>query len=88
MLSSLLTNDTMIVFSCIQRFRPRIVMTFLQIIYGTEDSILQQPNSIGHCISADTRMGKGFADFLSHRIPGLRSTCRKAKLFMGQAFPF
>ena len=47
---------------------------FLQIIYGTEDSILQQPNSIGHCISADARMGKGFADFLSHRIPGLRST--------------
>ena len=41
---------------------------FLQIIYGTEDSILQQPNSIGHCISADARMGKGFADFLSHRI--------------------
>ena len=26
---------------------------FLQIIYGTEDSILQQPNSIGHCISAE-----------------------------------
>ena len=33
-------------------------------------------------------MGKSFADFLSHRIPGLRSTCRKAKLFMGQVFPF
>ena len=61
---------------------------FLQIVYGTEDSILQQPNSIGHCISADARMSKGFADFLSHRIPGLRSTCRKAKLFMGQVFPF
>ena len=61
---------------------------FLQIIYGTEHSILQQPNSIGHCISADARMGKSFADFLSHRIPGLRSTCRKAKLFMGQVFPF
>ena len=29
---------------------------FLQIIYGTEDSILQQPNSIGHCISADAQM--------------------------------
>ena len=41
---------------------------FLQIIYGTEDSVLQQPNSIGHCISADARIGKGFADFLSHRI--------------------
>ena len=25
----------------------------LQIIYGTEDSILQQHNSIGHCNSAD-----------------------------------
>ena len=61
---------------------------FLQIIYGTEDSILQQPKSIGHCISADARMSKSFADFLSHRIPALRSTCRKAKLFMGPVFPF
>ena len=61
---------------------------FLKIIYGTEDSIFQQPKSVGHCISADARMSKGFADLLSHRIPGLRSTCRKAKLFMGQIFPF
>ena len=61
---------------------------FLQIIYGTEASILQQPYSIGHCISADARMIEGFADFLSHKIPGLRSTCRKAKLFMRQVFPF
>ena len=61
---------------------------FLKIIYGTEDSILQQPNSIGHCISADARMSKGFADILSNKISGLRSTCRKAKLFMGQVFPF
>ena len=60
----------------------------LKIIYGTEDSILRQPNSIGHCISADARMSKGFADFLSHRIPSLRSTCRKARLFMGQVYPF
>ena len=61
---------------------------FLQNIYGTLDSILQQPNSIGLCISADARMRKSSADFLSDRILGLRSTCRKAKLFMGQAFPF
>ena len=33
-------------------------------------------------------MSKGFADFLSHRIRGLRSTCRKAKPFMGQIFLF
>ena len=61
---------------------------FLQIIYGTDDSILQKPNPIGHCISPDARMSKGFADFLSHRIPGLRSTCRKARLCMGQVNPF
>ena len=33
-------------------------------------------------------MSKGFADFLSHKTPGMRSTCRKAKLFLGQIFPF
>ena len=59
-----------------------------QPIYGTEDWILQQPNSIGHCISEDARMSKSFAGFLSHRISGLKSTCRKAKLLMGQAYFF
>ena len=33
-------------------------------------------------------MSNRFADFLSHRNPSLRSTCRKAKLLMGQVFPF
>ena len=36
---------------------------FLKVIQGTEDSILQQPNAIGHCISADAPMSKSFADF-------------------------
>ena len=31
-------------------------------------------------------MGEGFAD-LSHRIPGLRPTCRELELFMGQVYP-
>ena len=35
----------------------------LQIIYGTEDSILQQPSSIAHCISAGARMSKFLATF-------------------------
>ena len=61
---------------------------FLQIVYGTETSFIQQPNSIGHCISADAKMSRGFADFLSHHIPGLRSTCKKARLSKGQVFPF
>ena len=33
-------------------------------------------------------MSKGFADFLSHHIPCLRPTCKKARLFKGQVFPF
>ena len=60
----------------------------LQIFHGIEDSTLQQPHSIGHCISADARMSKGFADLLSQRIPGLRDTCRRTKLLSGQTFPF
>ena len=61
---------------------------FLQIVYGTETSIIQQPISIGHCISADAKMSRGFAVFLSHHIPGLRPTCKKARLSKGQVFPF
>ena len=57
----------------------------LQIIHGTEDSILQQPHSIGHCTSADA---KGFADLLSQRIPRLRDACRRTQLLTGKAFPF
>ena len=34
-------------------------------IHVTEDSILQQPHSIGHCISADAQMSKGCADLLN-----------------------
>ena len=50
---------------------------FLQIVYGNENSIIQQPNSIGHCISADAKMGKGFADFLSHKIPAFVQHAKK-----------
>ena len=60
----------------------------LQIVHGTEDSILRQPHSIGLCIPADAKMSKGFADLLSQRISGLRDTCRQAKLLSGQTFPF
>ena len=60
----------------------------LQTIHGTEDSILQQQHSIGHCISADAKMSKGFAELLSQQILGLRETCRRTKLLTGQTLPF
>ena len=60
---------------------------FLQIVYSNENSILEQPNSIGHCISADVQMSKGSAQFLSERVPRLRRTCKRAKLLKDQVFP-
>ena len=33
-------------------------------------------------------MSKSLADFLCHKISGLGSICRKARLFMGQVYPF
>ena len=67
-------NDCFLLHSLVP---PRGSGEFLQIVYGTENSILQPPNSIGHCISADARVSKGFADFLSHKVSGLRSRCRE-----------
>ena len=53
---------------------------FLQIVYGNENSILDQPNSIGYCISAEAQMSKRFAQFLSEGVPRQRRTCRRANL--------
>ena len=58
---------------------------FLQRVYGNENSILEHPNSIGHCTSADAQMSKGFAQFLSERVPRLRRTCRRAN-FLGTKY--
>ena len=60
----------------------------MQIVYGNENSILEQPNSIGHCKSADGQMSKGFAQFLSEGVPRLRRTCTRAHLQKDQVFPF
>ena len=61
---------------------------FLQIVYGNENSILDQFNSTGHFISADAQMSKGFAQFLSERVPRLRRTCRRANPPKDQVFLF
>ena len=60
----------------------------LQKVYGNENSILEQPDSIGHCISANAEMSKRFAQVLSERVPLLRRTCRRANLLKDQVFPF
>ena len=58
---------------------------FLQKVYGNENSSLEQPNSIGHCISADAQMSKEFTQFLSERVPRLRRTHRRAN-FLGTKY--
>ena len=57
-------------------------------VYGNQNSTLEQPNSNGHCIFADAQMSKGFAQFLSKRVPRLRRTCRRANLLKDQFLPF
>ena len=78
-------SDCFLIHSTIPSQLPK---EFLQIVNGNENSILEQPNSIGHCISADAQMRKGFAQFLSERVPRLKRTCRRANPLKDQVFPF
>ena len=70
-------NDCFLLYSTIPSQLPD---EFLQIVYGNVNSILEQPNSIGHRIYAGAQMKKGLAQFLSERVPRLRRTCRRANL--------
>ena len=59
-----------------------------QIIHGHEDSILQLPNSIGHCISANARMSESFADFPSREflVSGQSAAQQSSSCDMGTIF--
>ena len=61
---------------------------FLKIVYGNESSVLEEPNSIGHCICAEAQMSKGFAQLLPERNPRLKRVCRRANLMKEQTFPY
>ena len=61
---------------------------FLQIVYCNGNSILEQPNSVRHCISADAQTSNGVGQFWSEGVPRVRGTCRRANLFKDQVFPF
>ena len=60
----------------------------LQIVYGNENSILEQPNSIGHCISANAHMSKGIAQFLQENFPRSKRICRRTNLMNDHVFLF
>ena len=62
----------------------------VQIIHGNENSMMEQPNSTGHRISANNKWGRGFAELLSKRILAFEMTadehdCQQSKFFFSGA---
>ena len=82
-----LTNALMFVSYCILQSLLSRVTSFCRLCMEMNIQLSSNPTQ-WHCISVDAKMSKGFADFLSHKIPGLRTICKKAKLLMGQVFLF
>ena len=60
----------------------------LQTLNGNDEAIFQANTAIVHCISADAKMGKGFAETICRRVHGLQETCRKTKPFVGSIIPY
>ena len=53
-----------------------------------DETIIQANTAIAHCISADAKMSKGFAETICRRVNGLQKFCRKAKTNVGSALPY
>ena len=61
----------------------------IRIIDGNDDTIFENQTVIAHCMSADARMSKGFAETNhSNHINGLQEYCYKSKAFVGSVIPF
>ena len=69
--------------SCEPDFRDGIRITI-----RNDDTIFENQTAIAHCISADAKMSKGFAETISNRINGLQDYCYKSKVFVGSVIPF
>ena len=60
----------------------------IRIINGNDDTIFENQTAVAHCISADAKMSKGFAETISNHISGLQEYCYKSKAFVGSVIPF
>ena len=60
----------------------------IQILNENDETTLQANTAIAHCISADARMSKGFAETIFRRVNGLHEFCRRAKTTVGSALPY
>ena len=59
----------------------------IRIINGNDDTIFENQTAIAHCISADAKMSKGFAETISNHINGLQENCYRSKVFVGSVIP-
>ena len=60
----------------------------IQILNGNEETIFQADTAIAHCISADAKMSKGFAETICRRVIVLQEYYRRAKTTIGSALPY
>ena len=60
----------------------------IQILNGNDETIFQDNTAIAHCISADAKMSKGFAETICRRVNGLQEYCRKIKQSVGSIIPY
>ena len=60
----------------------------IQILNGNDETIFQANTAIAHCISADAKMSKGFAETICRKMNGLQEICRRAKATVGSALPY
>ena len=59
----------------------------IQILNGNDETTSQANTAIAHCISADAKMSKGFAEIICHKVNGLQEYCRKTKPSVGPIIP-
>ena len=60
----------------------------IQILNGNDETFFLANTTIAHCISADAKMSKRFAEKANHRVNGLREHCQNAKHIAGSALPY
>ena len=60
----------------------------IQILNGNDETIFQANSASAHCISADAKMSKRFAETICRRVNGLQEFCRKAKITIGSVLPY
>ena len=60
----------------------------IQILNGNDETTFQGNTVIAHCISADSKMSKRFAETSCRKVNGIQEYCQKAKAIVGSAVPY